>query len=214
MNGFPLAPGSYVYRALRLTPERQTGYDVFALQTALNAVEARLILDGHFGPLTGEAVKTFQAAREMVADGIAGVATQQRLTEIICRKVRRDLGLPKGIPYGHAEHESSCWLGNHTPPYSNGSRDCGVVQRNTQYTPMAEGFNVPDSIRACGERVLAYHAKYRGWGVEERRAWELACGSWNAPSWVDRLARGEDLPAEYRQKIESYIDAVTAYLDV
>jgi hypothetical protein len=212
MMDFPLEPGAYRYRALRLAQPKQFGWDVYALQTALNACGASLTLDGYLGNLTDAAIRAFQHERSLENDGVAGVATQQKLTQVICRRVRENLSLPNGIPYGHAEQESGTWLGNHTAPYANGSRDCGVVQRNTQYAPMVAGFDAPDSIQTLGRQVYDYHSKYLGLGVPDRRAWELACGSWNAPAWTDRLARGESLSDEYRARIESYIASVTKYV--
>lgn len=58
-----------------------TGEWVKRLQEALNeAVDARLTLDGDFGPKTDRAVRIFQKERGLVADGVVGPYTWQQLT--------------------------------------------------------------------------------------------------------------------------------------
>ena len=210
---FILPPGPYVFRALRLRPPQMEGWDVYALQTALNATGADVSPDGVFGVGTDRAVISLQTERGLEVDGVAGTATQAKLASILCRRANRRLSLPGGIPYGHAEHESSLWLGNHTAPYRNGSRDCGVVQRNTWYHPIDGAFDAPLSIDYLASYIADHHSKYAALGVADRRAWELACGSWNRPAWTDTLASGGTLPQADRTWIESYTDEVTAYVD-
>lgn len=206
---FPLAAGAYRYRPLI---QRLKGWDIFALQTALNGIPgAQINADGFFGKQTAGRVETFQRDRGLATDQIAGIATQQKLCQVIARQFRKGWQLPNGIPYGTLEHESSCWLGNHTAPYPDGERDCGVTQRNTNYSTITDAFDVPDSLFVLCERIRTKHDEYRGMGVTERRAWELACGSWNAPAWTDTLARGGTLLPDQKAKIEAYIAAVTIY---
>jgi hypothetical protein len=111
------------------------------------------------------------------------------------------------------EAESGGILGNHTAQYSNGSYDCGIVQRNTAYAPMLNGFDAPDSLMALCEQISTYRDRYIDFGhVSAERALELACGSWNRPAWTDRLAQGGVLTPAESDWIEAYIQRTTAYL--
>lgn len=59
-----------------------TGAEVRQLQAALNsALGLSLLLDGSFGPTTQAAVIAFQKKRGILADGIAGVVTQNALLD-------------------------------------------------------------------------------------------------------------------------------------
>jgi peptidoglycan hydrolase-like protein with peptidoglycan-binding domain len=56
------------------------------VQTALNVLhiaDPALDVDGEYGPLTTAAVKTFQQANGLVADGWAGDATQGKLQQAV-----------------------------------------------------------------------------------------------------------------------------------
>lgn len=55
------------------------GERVFAIQYLLNARGARLATDGHFGPATAAAVRSFQAKSHLQADGQVGPLTWARL---------------------------------------------------------------------------------------------------------------------------------------
>ena len=55
------------------------GERVFAIQYLLNARGARLATDGHFGPATAAAVRSFQSKSHLQADGKVGPLTWSRL---------------------------------------------------------------------------------------------------------------------------------------
>jgi peptidoglycan hydrolase-like protein with peptidoglycan-binding domain len=61
------------------TKQGSTGDAVTALQSQLNAHGASVSTDGNFGPLTAQAVKSFQSKNGLSADGIAGVQTWNKL---------------------------------------------------------------------------------------------------------------------------------------
>jgi hypothetical protein len=56
------------------------GNDVVKLQTALHGRDPRIQIDGHFGPATKTAVRLWQQANGLTADGVAGPATWASLT--------------------------------------------------------------------------------------------------------------------------------------
>lgn len=212
MLEFPLSEGAYVYRPLK---KGISGWDVYALQTAINGMGGVKLLtaDGVYGKYTKIAVTFVQETRALdPVDGIAGVATQAKIAQVLARKFREGWDFPNGIPYGHMEHESSLWFGNHTPPYPDGSRDFGIVQRNSNYASIVEAFDAPASIMALCTRISEKQQSYVALGNSDRRALELACGSWNAPAWTDTLARGGTLAADQKARIEAYIAAVMMYV--
>lgn len=218
MIDWVLTAGAYVYRPLKLTQERMKGWDVFALQTALTGIpgHADLDTDGIFGTHTKEAVTQFQAERDLdPVDGIAGIATQVAICQVLARQARKRYDLPNGCPYGHLEKESGCQLGNHTAPYPNGTRDCGVVQRNTQYATQRQAFDARGSVVELAATIEKHWKEYKSYGhVSNARAFELACGSWNAPAWTMTLAKGGQLSATNLAWIEGYMDRVTTYCDL
>lgn len=59
-----------------------TGEAVRALQTALNKAGAMLVVDGSFGPLTESALKAYQTAQKIEADGICGPVTWGKIYQV------------------------------------------------------------------------------------------------------------------------------------
>lgn len=216
-------PTYWPYRALRLTHPLIRGEDVFALQLALSHVLGEpLEADGVLGPITSQCVFEAQAAlqknpyRAGAVDGIAGQATQRALAIRIAKGVKEVIPLPAGLPTGQIAHESSFLLGNYSkPPRSDGSYDAGVVQMNTALHDPEVAFDPVDSIQTLCARVRAAYEKY-GKVSDERRRWELAVGSWNAPAYTDYLAGegGSKPSAGGLVALEAYIDSACAYMVV
>jgi Putative peptidoglycan binding domain len=225
VTSFPLTDAPYKYRPLK---KGMSGWDVYALQSAL--IGAGLYrktdgspraLDGLFGDGTHEAVRDWQTASALTVDGIAGIVTQRTLAIKDMAAISKKYSLPSGALKGQVEAESAFQLGNHSVKYSipvspSYAWDAGVTQRSSRYTPLDEGFHAPRSLEVLGKQIRAKYNEYKALGVvkNERRLWELAQGSWNAPAWTDRLARGGTLPAANKEWIEDYIDRVTVYLVV
>ena len=202
---FLLSPTPYKYRPLK---KGDKGHDVWALQTAL-----RISRDGDFGPITDKAVRDYQESKDLTVDGIAGIVSQRSLCLNHVWPVQLTEGTPPGLMRGQIEAESAYILGNHSAKRDNDTWDVGPCQRNTQYVSMAAGFDVPGSIAHLGAHLRRKHDEYRNYGKvkDERRLWELASGSWNAPAWTDRLARGQTLSESQNTWVAEYISRVTVY---
>lgn len=212
-----LNPAGYRYRPLK---SGDRGWDVYALQSALVALGFPVgPNDGIWGSKTEVAVRAFQERYDLKVDGVAGVVTQRAAALALIWPAQRTHRLPSGLMRGQIEKESGFILGNHSPAYErNGQRhyDVGVTQRSTQYVSYETGYSAASSIDKLGETVRGNYNKYKAYGkiTNERRLWELAAGSWNAPSWTDTLAKGGTLSPANRDHIEAYIDRVTVYLTI
>jgi hypothetical protein len=201
---FPLDPGGYRYRPLKKGVQ---GWDVYALQTALPAI-AR---DGVFGSLTDGAVVDFQQRHRLTDDGIAGVITQREVALQRLWPVQDAEKTPPGLMRGQVEAESSFWVGNHSPRYLNGNYDLGIVQQNVDLSDAPQAYDVVGGLQKLGRQLRQKHDKYVAEGLEDRQAWELAAGSWNAPAWADKLAAGGTLTQAQKDQLEAYIARVTVY---
>jgi peptidoglycan hydrolase-like protein with peptidoglycan-binding domain len=59
-------------------------YSIEWLQQSLNKlIDAKLTVDGNYGKATQDAVKKFQAANGLTADGWAGVQTQAKIVDAL-----------------------------------------------------------------------------------------------------------------------------------
>lgn len=229
MSLFPLDPGYWKWRSVEMG---KSGWDVWGVQSGLAGIPGyeKVVVDGNCGASTDAAIRRFQDERALFVDGRAGFATQEKLASVLARKFRTGWSLPNGIPFGSILTESGCWFGNYTAPYSDGSRDLGLVQRNDkavvpQLSP-EDAFDAPGSLMTLCSRISSRWAAYKGYGiVDDFRALRLACGSWNAPAFTDALARGKtyadlgdgvrvdlSLGAPARTRIEDYIAKATRYL--
>lgn len=205
------------FRPCRLRKPMMHGADIFALQTALHSHYGEIDRDGIFGPQTESVVKKVQELLSLVVDGIAGGVTQNSLASNLAKSIGPVYALPNGIPLGHVQQESSGILGQYTSLYKSGSakdsRDQGVVQMNTRYYATEVAFNAPEAIEQLCKKIRAFYLKYEGL-VGDKRAWELACGAWNAPATTDALSKGQGVRDEERARIELYIDHTTAYANL
>ena len=136
----PSEPPKFSSWAGLLAPIKQgeTGWRVYALQSALGSVGRDTTPDGVFGPKTLRQVKGMQKNNGLVSDGIAGPATQQKLIEKISHKTHEAFtSIPDGLMRGYAEAEggnvlaATNWF---TPSGGVPGVDCGPVQWR-QYGP-------------------------------------------------------------------------------
>lgn len=213
-----LSAAGYKYRPLK---NGDRGWDVYALQSALIELGYPTGgLDGIWGAATETAVRNFQRDKKLTVDGIAGVVTQRTLALVLIWPLKRQFNIPPGLQRGQVEFESAFMLGNHSPAYHQDGHgpfwDVGVAQHSSRYTPFSDGFNAPASLHRLSAQLRAKYDEYRRIDVvkDERRLWELASGSWNAPAWTDQLARGRQITASQRAHIEEYIRRATVYLEI
>lgn len=222
MIDFTQFPSYSNYRTLHRTYPFQVGYDIYALQVALNAVMgSTLALDGVLGELTADVIPRFQRAAKIEEDGLAGGLTQRKLALWIADR-ENSRRVPKTLIRGQIEHESSFRLGCYSPRRSDGSYDAGVVQRNTAHTPPAAGFQPVHSIIAYLGAVRAAYTLYEGVEGPTRR-WGLAGMSWNCPAYSAWIANeeGASVPRSEtahpsdsaRAAAEAYAASVTAYME-
>lgn len=103
---------------------------VWALQQALYEINPDLGVafpDGYFGERTETAVKNYQSRRGLVADGIAGPATQKRLIVGWKNQVEKTSGVVEGLLDGFLELEGG-WLLAPVNWSVAGGVDVGAVQ--------------------------------------------------------------------------------------
>lgn len=113
------------------------GWPVYALQAHLKYVGLALSLDGDFGPATEDAVESFQKSTALVADGIAGPATQSKLVVACMRKVEHQIpALPDGLLKGQLLSEGGLMVAP-VNWYVTGGVDCGPAQYRVYGPPYA-----------------------------------------------------------------------------
>lgn len=212
------------YRTLeRLTPALR-GEDVYALQTALNELgfesgEA----DGILGSLTDRAIREAQSHFRLIVDGKAGGNTQRAIALALGSGAASRKGVPSSAMKGQIEHESGYRLGIYSVLYKDGSYDAGVTQRNTNFHPAREGFDVQDSVLELATHTRAHFDLFVG--LPDHRRWALAQGAWNRPAFACYIAREEGatkvpksmtkLPTSTeRTTFEEYVTKVSKYLQV
>jgi hypothetical protein len=222
---FPLVTtGVNKFRPLRIYPDQPIpqGWDAYCVQTLLqDAGFDPGVADGFYGQHSRAAVFEYQSSRfsdPADRDGIAGILTQRLLLLNAARKWVRYYNLPSGGMNGHLEHECGFQTGVYPAQYPNETYDLGPTQHNLTdtYDHLLMAYNGPAALEwlaaSPSHGLRPTHDKYRSWGVENQRAWQLAHGHWNRPDWADRLARGQLLTADQLAWINAYIASTTAYI--
>jgi len=221
---FTAYPTYSPYRTLYLTSPLQRGEDVYALQTALNELQFDAgEADGILGNQTVSAIRSAQKALGIMVDGKAGGGTQRELALALAEKVVPIVNIPLAAFRGQIELESGYRLGNYSARRPDGTYDAGVAQRNTQFTPPPDGFDVQKSIRVLGEVVRNHFQLFTG--LATRRRWALAQGAWNAPAFACYIAKEEGAihvssgmtlrpNTEARRVFEAYVAHASVYLTV
>lgn len=192
------------------------GSDVRALQLNLNLLLTNKIKeDGIFGDFTEKQVIAYQRNHGLVADGIAGGATQKSLGKRLLIPAWRPFSLPAGLGEGLVEAESSWAVGcvNWSAP---GGVDCGWIQDRVFWNTGPEeisdqrwynafsgaygGAIIGSEFRSRHDSFWSYrNTKYYGVRTHED-AWKYAALGHNWPAGADKLARGialSEQPAQW-----------------
>lgn len=128
LNSLP-ARTEYSYSREKYSEVAHQG--VYALQLSLYQINTDLgiaFADGYFGERTEQAVKNYQARRGLLADGIAGPATQKRLIVGWKNQAETTVDVKKGLLDGFLESEGG-WLLAPVNWSVYGGVDVGAVQQ-------------------------------------------------------------------------------------
>jgi peptidoglycan hydrolase-like protein with peptidoglycan-binding domain len=197
----PSAPNKVIPSSTR---KGDSGWPVFALQCGLDTLGYSLDADGSFGPATDEAVRHFQKDNKLIVDGIAGSASQQRVTLLIdARTHERHRELPVGLLRGFAETEGGNNLGAVNWNIAGGV-DCGVVQIRVYGPPYDRTamMNAFDPGKAMERVALTFKGRVdsnRSLPYAKRQSLEFsqrcAALSWNWPYAAEQYAKYGKLPS-------------------
>lgn len=212
----PIGPGRFSLR------KGDHGHEVIAVQIALRNAGYVIVVDGVYGVSTESAVFDYQREKGLVADGIAGPATQRKLVFSQCLRYGKQL--PKLMLPSLGMNESGCILGARSEHLSDDGYDLGWAQRSiggkegvlpTQQN-LHDALEVPFMAKATGAKVKERHDLYHSWGkVSDRDCWRYAVLHHNFPFAADRLAFGLSIyldPARQDQPATWVIDATNGRL--
>ena len=192
----PAAPNKTIPSS---TKQGDDGWPVYALQTGLNAVSfSSGGADGAFGPMTDKAVRSFQDKYNLVVDGIAGSATQRRISILIDAETHSNHdSLPVGLLRGFAESEGGNNLGAVNWSVGGGV-DCGVVQIRCYGPPfeqsaMKNAYDPAKAMEKVAVTFLGRTASMRTMAYAKQRSLEFAmrCAAlaWNWPYAAEQYAK-------------------------
>jgi peptidoglycan hydrolase-like protein with peptidoglycan-binding domain len=203
---------------------------VWAIQRLLNVVYAgkmtAMTEDGAFGPQTDITVRKYQADVGIVADGIVGQKTQQRMVRSVIVRVPHGGELPKGLLEGQINLESGGYLAAANDSVAGGV-DLGLTQRRV-YGPPFSAASVMQAMDPLGSVSLSVAALWQNadkyanahLGCPFNR-WELAVLAHNWPVAADqfnkyghllspnKIATWAPSPMTWNEWCHYYVEAVT-----
>lgn len=173
-----------------------SGWDVCAIQIALNGAGFGLTEDGIFGPITTTAVREMQRRLNIIVDGICGPQTQSALCINECNRAGQHT-IPNGLLKGICLGESGGIIPTTSSRYPNGSRDYGPLQNNLT-NPTQQQLNLAFQPKHQAEKLSAQlNNQYklflgRPGAKTEEKAWRLAVLSYNWPAAAQAIANSEE----------------------
>lgn len=179
--------------------EGMTGWDVWALQVALNSHQKTfpIIEDGIFGKQTKGCVLREQKNHHLsVVDGIIGPATQRAIVKTETNAAEISNHVPKGLLYGIAEGESGLFFAAVSGPNWNGSYDAGVIQENlspsevTSISNWRRGFDLKWGVTDTAKKIRKQYEIYRPFLSTDKFAWYCAILYHNWPAAAEKKAKG------------------------
>lgn len=199
---FEPSPGFY----RTVFKRKMVGTDVAAFQLNLDdASGISCVVDGDFGLETEKAVKEFQTTRNLAADGIAGLVTQQRLCVQLSSAATGEFNLPGGFAKSRISNESSFAVACISEARSDGSFDLGANQENMagkvgNQEAYHHAYSVRASSRAAGQNARAIHDRIStvvdsryleelANGDKEKFKWQMAALNHNWPDAAEDIPR-------------------------
>jgi len=197
----PVTPNKTIPSSLR---KGDSGWPVYALQAGLTACGFDCGgNDGAFGPKTDTQTRLFQKANNLVVDGIAGNATQKRISILIDAKTHnRHKDLPTGLLRGFAETEGGNNLGA-VNWHIEGGVDCGIVQIRVYGPPyatqhMQNAYNPAVAMEKVATTFKGRVASMRTMAYAKKQPMEysIRCAAlaWNWPYAAEQYAKNGKLP--------------------
>jgi peptidoglycan hydrolase-like protein with peptidoglycan-binding domain len=209
LSGYTWVPTYYSWAELGTIQKGDKGTKVAALQINLGG----LTVDGDFGNKTAGAVKDWQTAHNLSADGVAGYKTQQSICVVRSDPARGQFNLPVGFLKGKVDQESGFMLAAYSPHPSDWGFDIGALQDSigpsgdpADQAHYEAGYEVATMALVAGRQSRTAHDAFfndqwvanKSWYGEAMQlganyrpavfAWQLAALSWNWPFAANNIA--------------------------
>lgn len=177
-----------------------TGWDVWALQVALNSHQKTFPIeeDGIFGKQTHECVLREQRNHHQDDDGVIGPLTQAAICKTEATLAEVNESLPRGLLYGLSLGESGWQFAAVSGPNWNNSYDAGAIQENLVSSQLGkinywrQGFDLRWGFADTGHKLRLKFNEYSGRpGIKTAKdGWWTALTYHNWPAAAEKMAAG------------------------